>query len=78
MEQTKNHYQKKVTFFRLNNKKAGVGGPSLKLLLSIGVIGALILWLTGGAVVGISGMFASPLFWIAVILFAIFWSNRKK
>lgn len=66
-----------ASFFRLKNKKAQ-GAALLQGLLSIGIIVSIIWWLTAGSVIGITGMFASPTFWIVVILFAIIWLSKKK
>ena len=61
----------------LNSKKAVTGASLLILLLSIGGVVALVKLLSIGAIVGIAGLFATPLFWVVLILFIIFWANKK-
>lgn len=77
MKQKKFH-QKNLKLLILNNKKAISGGGLLGIVFGIAAFWIILKYLLIGGVVGITGLTASPLLLLAIILFVVYWISRKK
>lgn len=70
-------HQKNSGYLILNSKKAISGGGLLGIVFGVAAFWILVKYLLIGGVIGTTALFTSPMLWIAIILFIIFWRKQK-